>query len=174
MKKVTLLLGFLASLLSLGAHAQAQVWHMTHGLDHALVLTSTAFSGLTVILSVLVFALPASQVDLDRLAKERALRDAEREEKVRAMQLRQASDALLREEAVTRKAVTEAHRMQLLYEDDQRRIQRNARARDRRRRQQGLPPEAPIMTENHPSVPEPAGGSDSALDLILADDDDSV
>lgn len=170
MKKMTLVVGFVGSLLSMVAHAQAQVWHMTHGLDHALLLASTVFSCLTILLSILVYALPEPQVDLDRLEKERANRDAEREEKTRHLQLRRDEDAVRRHEAETRKIQTEAARWQLLYEEDQRRLQRNARARDRRRQERGLPPEATSVKAELP--PESVGECGSALDLILADDDD--
>lgn len=163
--------GLMVSLLTLGV--QAIAWKTTHGLERAFVTATLILSILTIVLTLLAWLRP-SKIDLDRLAQERVAREAERAEKERHLQLRHEEVGLRKSEAETRKLQAEASRAQLLFEEERRRIERNARERARRRRQKGLPPEAlePVVQLSAPQAAEEEG--ESALDLILSDDDESV
>lgn len=184
MSRAALIFGLVSCVLCLVAHALvlryvAPVESLSRVVISALA-TSAVSSFITLGLCFIAYFFPSGK-DLDRLAREMALREANRVEKEEWLRVRKQEDELRRHEAETRKLQTEALLVQQRYEEDQRRIARNARARERRRQERGLPPEpqAPRPQATRPQAPRPqtpAASSKepapSALDAILLDDDD--
>lgn len=174
MSRPALIFGFLASILSLVV--QAFVWrHLTaYGRTFtAIYATSVLFSVTTISLIVVNYFFPTGK-DYERLARERAEREANKDEKERFLRLRKQEDDLRRQEAETRTTQTEALLLQQRYEEEQARIERNTRARNRRRQARGLPPETRAQVNRAPEPKGEPAPHASALDAILSDDDDSV
>jgi hypothetical protein len=171
-KTAALFYGFLAGLISTGV--LSFLWLHTQGIDRAAVEVALGITVVTVILPAFAYFFPSGR-DYEQLARERAEREAKTAEREHWLRIRKQEDELRRHEADTRKLQTEALMVQQRYEEDQRRLARNARARERRRQERGLPPEPRQRTQAE--VLEKEGEPDShasALDAILSDDDDLV